>query len=31
VRNELRLPLVPVGEETMALLDRELERLRSTD
>lgn len=29
VRNELRLPLVPVGEDTQALLDRELERLQS--
>jgi 4-hydroxy-tetrahydrodipicolinate synthase len=28
VRNELRLPLVPVGEDTQALLDRELDRLR---
>jgi 4-hydroxy-tetrahydrodipicolinate synthase len=27
IRNELRLPLVPVGEETLAVLDRELARL----
>jgi 4-hydroxy-tetrahydrodipicolinate synthase len=31
VQNALRLPLVPVGEDTMAVLERELEGLRSTE